>query len=139
MNYLLDTCVISELIAKRPDEKVVNWVDSQAEVKLYLSAITIGEIVKGIEKLADAQRKEALTTWLEDELLERFKGRLVDLDVDVLLVWGKLVAGLELMGKKLPAIDSLIAATAIQGDFVLVTRNVGDFADTGVKILNPWD
>ncbi|HLE05185.1 MAG TPA: PIN domain-containing protein [Anaerolineales bacterium] len=89
LNYLLDTCVISELIAKCPDEKAVSWVDSQAEVRLYLSAITIGEIVKGIEKLANAQRKETLTAWLEDELLERFKGRLVDLDVDVLLVWKK--------------------------------------------------
>ena len=81
--------MISELIAKCPDEKAVSWVDSQAEVRLYLSAITIGEIVKGIEKLANAQRKETLTAWLEDELLERFKGRLVDLDVDVLLVWKK--------------------------------------------------
>lgn len=139
MNYLLDTCVISELTTKRPNEKVIKWVDSQVEERLYLSAITIGEIMKGIEKLANSQRKESLTAWLEDELLERFSGRLVDLDVAVFLVWGQLTARLELAGKKIPAIDSLIAAIAIQGDFILVTRNVGDFTDTGVKILNPWD
>lgn len=139
MNYLLDTCVISELTTKRPNEKVIKWVDSQVEERLYLSAITIGEIMKGIEKLANSQRKESLTAWLEDELLERFSGRLVDLDVAVFLVWGQLTARLELAGKKMPAIDSLIAAIAIQGDFILVTRNVGDFTDTGVKILNPWD
>lgn len=139
MNYLLDTCVISELTTKRPNEKVIKWVDSQVEERLYLSAITIGEIMKGIEKLANSQRKESLTAWLEDELLERFSGRLVDLDVAVFLVWGQLTARLELAGKKMPAIGSLIAAIAIQGDFILVTRNVGDFTDTGVKILNPWD
>lgn len=139
MNYLLDTCVISELTTKRPNEKVIKWVDSQVEERLYLSAITIGEIMKGIEKLANSQRKESLTAWLEDELLERFSGRLVDLDVAVFLVWGQLTARLELAGKKMPAIDSLIAAIAIQGDFILVTRNVGDFTDTGVKSLNPWD
>lgn len=139
MNYLLDTCVISELITKRPSEKVINWLDSQIEDRLFLSAITIGEIVKGIEKQANSQGKETLTAWLENDLLERFKGRLVGLDAMMLIVWGKVTAQLELRGKKIPAIDALIAATAIQGDFVLVTRNVGDFTDTGVRILNPWD
>jgi toxin FitB len=139
MNYLLDTCVISELIAKRPNENVVRWIDRSDEEKLYLSVITIGEIEKGIEKLASSPRKEALNAWLHDELLPRFKNRLVVLDVEVLLEWGKLTARLETTGKKMPAIDALIAASAIHHDFTLVTRNLADFAETGVHIYNPWN
>jgi predicted nucleic acid-binding protein len=80
-----------------------------------------------------------LDTWLSDDLLARFRGRLVVLDVNVLLEWGKLTARLELAGRKMPVIDALIAASVICGDFTLVTRNVADFADTGVQVFNPWD
>jgi predicted nucleic acid-binding protein len=139
MNYLLDTCVISELVAKRPNEKVVRWVDSLDEEKLFLSVITIGEIKKGIEKLTSSPRKDELNTWLQGELLARFNDRLVPLDVDVLLERGALTARLELTGKKMPAIDSLIAASALCHDFVLATRNLADFTETGVEIYNPWD
>jgi toxin FitB len=139
MNYLLDTCVISELITTRPNEKVVHWIDSIDEEKLYLSVITIGEIKKGIEKLSGSSRKDELNDWLHEELLPRFKNRLVALDVEVLLEWGALTGGLELIGKKMPAIDSLIAASAIHHDFTLVTRNLADFAETGVNNYNPWN
>lgn len=138
MNYLLDTCVISELVAKSPNEKVVGWVRSIPEDSLYMSVITIGEIKKGIERLSESKRKHDLNAWLNDELLERFKNRLSVLDVAVLSEWGRLVARLESEGKMMPAIDSLIAATALLNGFTLVTRNVADFAATGVEVLNPW-
>ncbi len=139
MRYLLDTCVISELVSTKPDPKVIQWVDSIDEERLFLSAITIGEIKKGIEKLPNSKRKSALTEWLEDELLVRFNGRLLPIDTDVMLVWGELAAGLEQHGCPMPAIDSLIAATALEGRLDLVTRNAEDFAHSGVALFNPWE
>lgn len=138
MSFLLDTCVISELAAKQPDSGLVEWIDSRAEEQLYLSVITIGEIKKGIEKLPDSGRRSELTKWLEEELLVRFKDKILPIDVNVMLVWGALMANLEQQGRKMPAIDSLIAAIAIQGKLDLVTRNVTDFEHSGVPVINPW-
>jgi tRNA(fMet)-specific endonuclease VapC len=138
MSYLLDTCVISELVAKRPEPKVINWIDSIADTRLYLSVITIGEIRKGVEKLPDSRRKTLIRSWLEDQLLIRFDGRVVPIDTDLILTWGQLVGMLEATRKQMAAIDSLIAATSLHGRFTLVTRNVEDFKNAGVMILNPW-
>lgn len=139
MRVLLDTCVISELVATHPDPGVVEWVDGIDEERLFLSVITIGEIKKGIEKLADSERKHALAEWLEGDLLVRFADRILPIDTGVMLAWGELTADLERQGRRMPAIDSLIAATALQGKLSLVTRNEGDFANSGVDILNPWE
>ena len=138
MRYLLDTCVISELVAKRPAEHVVEWVDALDPDAAYLSVITIGEIQKGIERLPKSRRRAQLEAWLAEDLLGRFSGRVVPLDEDVLRTWGRLTASLEARGITLPAIDTLLAASALQGDFVLVTRNEADFAATGVRLHNPW-
>lgn len=138
MNYLLDTCVVSALATKQPDQKVVRWIDEIEEARLFLSVITIGEIRKGIEKLRDPQRKAALRAWLNEQLLVRFGERIVPVDTEVMLRWGELTAALELVGKVMPAIDSLIAATALHGGFALVTRNEEDFGHAGVTIINPW-
>jgi tRNA(fMet)-specific endonuclease VapC len=138
MRYLLDTCVISELVARQPNPAVLQWVDSLDEEKLYLSAITIGEIKKGIERLPGSPRKSTLTEWLEGDLLIRFKDRILSLDTAVMLAWGTLAAGMERQGTRMPAIDSLIAAIALEGQLTLVTRNVDDFKRSGVSILNPW-
>ena len=92
MRYLLDTCVISELVARQPNPDVVQWIDDIDENRLYLSVISIGEIKKGIEKLDISIRKNTLADWLEDELLVRFQGKILPIDTDVMLVWGKLVA-----------------------------------------------
>jgi tRNA(fMet)-specific endonuclease VapC len=139
MNYLLDTCVVSELVAKQPNSKVVEFVDSLDSDDVYLSVITIGEITKGIEKLPRSKRKQELQNWLKEDLLIRFDGRLVSLDTDVLMEWGVLTARLESSGETMPAIDSLIAATALSHPFTLVTRNVDDFNGTGLEIVNPWE
>ncbi len=138
MRYLLDTCVVSELVAKRPNPSVLAWVDSLDPDSMFLSVITIGEIRKGIEKLNDQKRKSALEVWLKDELLVRFSGRILPIGTDVMLMWGKTVGSLELKGKKMSAIDSLIAAVALQGDLCLATRNEADFQHSGVKMINPW-
>jgi len=138
MNYILDTNVVSELVAREADQKVVNWVDSIDSESVFLSVITIGELKKGIEKLSDSKRKKMLESWLEEDLLVRFRGRILPLDIPVLLTWGRLVASLEKEGKPLPAIDSLLAATSAQTGFTLVTRNTGHFDPTGISVFNPW-
>jgi toxin FitB len=139
MKALLDTCVISELVSKQPDRKVVEYVDSLDPDDIYLSAITIGEIVKGIERLPKSRRKTHLQTWLKDGLLIRFEGNIVALDTEALVEWGVLMAQLEAAGKIMPAIDSLIAATALTKKMVFVTRNITDFESSGVEIVNPWE
>jgi toxin FitB len=138
LNFLLDTCVVSELAAKRPNPDVVRWIDSVDPDRIYLSVVTIGEIQKGIEKLRDPKRKEALESWLHDDLLVRLRDRLVVLDLGTFLQWGRLIGRLETQGTPMPAVDSLIAATALHGHFVLVTRNESDFLRSGVELLNPW-
>ena len=138
MKYLLDTCVISELVAKEVNPKVVAFVDSLDSDDVYLSVITIGEIAKGIEKLPKSKRKQELHTWLREDLLVRFDEKIVPLDTNVLLEWGFLVARLESKGEILPAMDSLIAATVLTHKFALVTRNVGDFNGANIEIINPW-
>jgi toxin FitB len=138
MNYLLDTNVISELIAKQPNQKVLDWLDSFDPNTIYLSVITIGEIRKGIEKLPPSKRKDAIQTWLETDLLLRFQGNIVDISLDIMLIWGELTGRLENEGKPIAALDALIAATALHGGFHLVTRNDSDFQHTGVMIDNPW-
>lgn len=138
MRYLLDTNVISELIAKYPNERVIQWLDQLDPASIYLSVITIGELRKGIEKLPDSRRKDKLRTWLTDELLVRFRDRILVLDVDVMLTWGELVGRLERSGRPLAAIDSLIAALALAHSCSLVTRNEADFKDTGLRVTNPW-
>jgi tRNA(fMet)-specific endonuclease VapC len=138
MNYLLDTNVISELISKRPDKKVIGWLDRLDPNTIYLSVITIGEIRKGIEKLPPSKRRDRIKEWLEGDLLIRFQGRILEITVEVMLIWGELTGSLEKAGRPIKAIDSLVAAIALQGNYRLVTRNDHDFQETGVTIFNPW-
>jgi predicted nucleic acid-binding protein len=138
MSYLLDTCAISEFTKRQPEPKMVQWLASADELSLYLSVITVGEIRKGIARLPDSQRKQALAHWLEVDLVQRFSERLLPLDANTLFVWGNLAARLEQNGLVMPAVDALIAATALQHDLTLVTRNQSDFEHSGVEIFNPW-
>jgi len=139
MKYLIDTCIISELVAKHPNPKVVEFVDSLDSGDVYLSVITIGEIAKGVEKLPKSKRKQELHSWLKEDLMVRFDGRIIPLDTDILMEWGILIARLESTGITLPAIDSLIAATTLTYKLTLVTRNVNDFDGADVRIINPWE
>lgn len=139
MKYLLDTCVISELVTKFPRPQVVDFVDALDSDDVYLSVITIGEIAKGIEKLPKSKRKQELSSWLKEDLLVRFDGKIIPLDTEVLMQWGILIARLELSGTTLPAVDSLIAATTLTHKLTLVTRNVDDFRGTDMEIVNPWE
>lgn len=135
MSYLLDTNVISELVRPKPHPQVVAWVAKIPEETFHLSVLTLGEIRKGIEG-AQSKRKEELRLWLEVELPQRFGSRILDINRQVADRWGRLQSE---MKRPLPAIDSLIAATALCYDLRLVTRNKQDFLYPTLQIICPWD
>jgi toxin FitB len=138
VKYLLDTCLISELVKKEPNPAVIAWLDEQDEQMLFLSVLNLGELQKGISKLPEGAKKKELQAWVELELVERFKGRILELNLETSLRWGRFQGEAERMGEKLPVMDSLIAATAAAHGLVVVTRNVGDMERCGVPLCNPW-
>ncbi|MEI6206787.1 MAG: type II toxin-antitoxin system VapC family toxin [Desulfuromonadales bacterium] len=138
MKYLLDTCLISELVKKAPNSAVVSWLNEQDEQSLFLSVLTIGELQKGISKLPDGARKDELQAWVEHDLALRFTGRIIDIEMETMLIWGRLQGESERKGESLPVMDSLIAATAKAHGLVVVTRNVKDIEKCQVRVCNPW-
>jgi predicted nucleic acid-binding protein len=138
MNCLLDTCVLSEFTRRAPEEKVIRWVNGVEEEKLFLIAITIGEIQRGVEKLPESQRKTELLGWINNNLTTRFLGRILPLDAQTMLLWGSLSAQMEKTGHPMPLMDSLIAAIALQNNLLIVTRNTTDFLPCGAQVVNPW-
>lgn len=137
MNYLLDTCVISELVRPTPDEAVINWMRQIPDERVYLSVITIGEIHKGITKLPESKKKNQLTNWL-NTLLEDYQARIYPINLTVAENWGIIQGKAENNGTPVASVDSLIAAVAQTYNLIVVTRNESDFASTNVTILNPW-
>jgi predicted nucleic acid-binding protein len=135
LSYLLDTNVLSELRRKVPNPSVVNWFAKRPASTLFLSVLTLGELRKGVEGIADAERRMVLLDWLETELPAFFTGRILPVDAQVADRWGRMVAA---AGRPIPAIDSLIGATAAHHGLSLVTRNVKDVADLGLDVINPW-
>ena len=133
--YLIDTNVMSELRRREPEPRVVRWFEQRPARQLFLSVLTLGEIRRGVERLDEGERQQALRAWLEQELPAFFSGRLLPIDEAVAQSWGRLMAE---MGRPLPAIDSLLAATALEHNLVLVTRNLKDLADLPVAVANPW-
>lgn len=138
MKNLLDTCVIAEYQKSAPDIKVMNWLSAQIEESLFLSVLTIGEIENGIARLPASKRKNSLEIFLEN-LVTRFDRRILNLDTPILRRWGRLTGGLEKKGRVLPIVDSLLAATALEYNLIIVTRNVADFVNTGATVLNVWE
>ncbi len=135
MIYLLDTNIISETIKKTPNPNVIKWLASIDANQFSLSVLTLGEIRKGIEKLDDGSKKQKIIQWLEKELIAQFGGRIINIDATIADKWGYISSI-----KNLPAIDALIAATAIVNNHKLATRNINDFKGIiGLEVINPWD
>ena len=139
MKYLLDTCVISEMIKSKPDKNVISWLQEQNENSLYLSVLTFGEIEKGIEKASDRIRKQKLRLWVEDDLKKRFEGRIIPIDFSIAAEWGKVQGKAELLGKPMPTIDGLIAVSGLVNQCTVVTRNVSDMEQSSAELSNPWE
>jgi len=137
--FLIDTNCISELFRIKPDANVTTWIEDAEESLLYLSVSTLGEIRKGLASLPQDKRRSQVETWLEVELHARFRGRILPIDVAVADRWGLLTANARAKGKPLSTIDALLAATAIQHDLTLVSRNVRDFAHVPVPVPDPWE
>jgi len=135
MSYLLDTNVVSETVRRRQNKLVIGWLEQVPAEALFVSVLTLGEIRKGIERLADKKRREKLRLWLEHDLPEWFEGRVLSVDLAVADRWGRLLAE---VGRPVPTIDSLLAATALHYELRLVTRNARDFDYPEVEVINPW-
>lgn len=135
MSYLVDTNILSELRRKEANTGVVRWFEERPATTLYISVLTLGEIRKGIEALPSGKKRLALGDWLEVDLPAFFSGRILPVDQAVADRWGRLLARSK---RTVPAIDSLIAATAIQHGLTLITRNEADFPFDGLDVINPW-
>jgi toxin FitB len=138
LKYLLDTCLVSELVRKTPNTNVVKWVAECDEDQTFLSVLTIGEIQKGIARLTDKKRKASLQNWLDVDLKSRFGDRILPITEEVAQTWGQLLGDAETKGISIPSIDGLIGATAVTHNLTVVTRNESDIVPTGARILNPW-
>jgi predicted nucleic acid-binding protein len=135
VRYLLDTNVLSEIRKPHGEIKVKNFIKDLREEDIFISVLSIGEIGFGIEKLPAGPKKTQLQIWLTQKLPERFGGRIIPLDADIMAEWGRLQARTT---KTLPVFDSLIAASALERNLTVVTRNTKDFEGIGLKLFNPW-
>jgi len=138
VNYLMDTCVISEIVKPAPSSKVIMWINSIPSERLFLCSLTIGEIRKGLTKLPESKKKERLTDWL-NTLLENYQDRIHSIDITVAENWGVMQGKAEKEGMPKSSMDSLIAATAYTHNLILVTRNEEDFQASKLSIINPWN
>ena len=137
--FLLDTNIISELVKRKPEPKVTTWIDSTDENLMYLSVLTLGEIRKGIALVRDAARRVVLEAWLDSDLILRFADRILPIDRAVADRGGRLADKAATAKSMLPVIDGLLAATALDQNLTLVTRNTKDITVTGVPVFNPWN
>ena len=137
--FLLDTNTVSELMSVKPNQRVLDWLDAADENRLYLSAMTLGEIRQGVAALPQSKKRTRLETWLEVDLQTRFASRILAIDGSVADRWGWIMAQAQVKGMTLPVVDALIAATALHHNLTAVTRNVSDFVVAGLSVINPWD
>ena len=139
MAFLLDTNVVSETVRPRPRQRVLHWIEARNPSDLFLAAQTIGELVRGARKARDQERRERFGRWIEQDLARQFDGRVLAFDGRTAAIWGRLMGDGDRAGRRPAAADAQIAAVAIQHGLVLVTRNVRDFAQFDVELLNPWN
>jgi len=138
MRILLDTCALSEIRHPQGNPTVKTTIAAFPDDDIYLSAVSIGEIAKGIALLDDGARKSSLLTWLQG-LETGYDDRILTVDTETARTWGELTARAQRAGRQVAMADGLIAATALRHGLHIVTRNVSDFEPTGALLLNPWD
>lgn len=137
VRVLLDTCVLSELQRPRGDARVRERVEELAVGDLFLSAITLGELAKGVALLVDGRRKQELASWLAG-LERRFDEQILPVDREIARTWGELTARAQTAGIQISSTDGPIAATALNHGLHVMTRNTRHFSATGALILDPW-
>lgn len=134
MGYLIDTCAIAELGRPCPSPEVASWFRTAAPESLFVSVLTLGELRRGAERLSGRRRRD-IARWMESTLAAWFGDRLLPVDAAVVLEWGRLTGCL---CRQMPAMDGLLAATALRHRLTIVTRNVSDFEPAGIDLMNPW-
>lgn len=139
MTYLLDTCVIAELISETPNPAIVRWVDAQPEETIFISVVTLAELKGAIDRVDSVKKRSQLNEWLINDLIIRFTGRISEINVGATLKWGEIAAKIHSLGRILSAVDSLNLAIALVYDHTLVTNDFAIFEDTGVHLLNPFE
>jgi toxin FitB len=139
MNVLLDTNVLSEARRPAPDLKVLAWLDSVDEDRVFISTASIAELWRGVALMSAGRRRDALAAWIGNDLAMRFANRILPIDQPIAERWGDLMAESRRGGHALSVMDGFFAATALAHDLTLVTRNTKDFAPFGVPLLNPWE
>lgn len=134
--WLIDTNVLSETLRRTPDARVMAWLAGLDTDKCFISVLTLGELRKGVLRLPAGKQRGRLTHWLDHTLSQWFGDRVIPIDQPVCIRWAELLVA---AGRPLPAIDSLLAASAAAHDLVVATRNFGDFDVPGVAVVNPWE
>lgn len=138
MKFLLDTCFISEFTKRKPNPKVLAWLEAQDETSLFVPSIVMGEIKKGICLLPQSKKKDSLIAWFKD-IEAQFSDRIIGFDLCAALIWGNLLAEKQKEGHIVPVIDAQIASIARASHCILISRNLADFINLGVKVLNVWE
>ncbi len=138
MSFLLDTNVLSEPTRPRPDPGVLSWLASANEDEIFISAVTIAEIRRGIQRLPPGRKRAGLDGWLDGNLRPRFETRILPVDSRIADTCGRLIAQSESKGRAMELADGCIAATAVVHGLTLVTRNRTDFEAVVRSILVPW-
>jgi toxin FitB len=135
---VLDTNVLSEALKPSPEQGVLRWLADQDRGAVYTTAITQAELLYGVEMLPAGKRKTRLQTALEGLFADEFHGRILPFDVEAVLVYPKIVAGRDAIGRPISQFDAVIASVCRSRNAAIATRNVSDFEDCGLRIVNPW-
>src|SRR4029077_13299923 len=138
MSFLLDTNVLAEPMKERANSGVLAWLSQVNEDQVFVSVVTITELGYGVERLTTGKRRERLDAWLRKDLISRFEGRILPVDLRVADSCGGRMRRSEIIGRPIEARDAFIAATAQAHGLTLVTRNTSDFEPTLKAIISPW-
>jgi hypothetical protein len=138
LSFLLDTNVISEWVKPRPHAGVIRWLAEADEDRVFISVISIAEVRRGLERMANGQRRDRIAAWLWEDLPARFEGRILPVDLAVAQEWGVTVERARSRGIGLGIMDAFLAATAQARELTWVTRNTKDFRGLGMEIFDPW-
>ncbi|MBK9169559.1 MAG: type II toxin-antitoxin system VapC family toxin [Bryobacterales bacterium] len=136
---LLDTNVLSEAVRPVPSEPVLQWLTAQSRGAVYISSVTVAELLLGVEMLAPGRRRTRLLAVIENLLAAEFQGRILPFDESAARLFPKIVAEREAMGRPISQFDAIIASVCRSRNAVLATRNVRDFEHCGIRFVNPWD
>ena len=138
MAYLIDTNVISETFKPRPERLVVDWIGRQIANDLFLASISLGEVVRGVQRMRDRARRERFQRWIDYDLAAQFQGRILPFDREAAVIWGEIMGDGDRAGRPKPMADAQIAAAARRHGLTLVTRNIRAFVGMEVVLLDPW-